>query len=182
MMPKFRIRQDIGQIADSYHRISVGGMYFRPYDALKDKVVGKYSAADWSLIFPEMTEEELAEYSNCSNVVVLIWCDGDTDEALGMLYLEEAHDDLDTLGFHGGTWNHNPAYHCKIYRSLVFLLNQLLIRSFKICTTCSLDNAKADKLQQAMGFEEKGRDECVIFKTLSVRKFTESSIVKRMLT
>ncbi len=69
-----------------------------------------------------------------------------------------------------------------IYRSLVFLLNQLLIRSFKIRTTCSLNNVKADKFQQAIGFEEVERDECVIFKKLSVCKFNESIIVKRMLT
>jgi hypothetical protein len=182
MMPKFRIRQEMEQMAGHDRKIAIGGMYFRPYDAQKDCIVARYSAADWSLIFPEMTEEELAEYSYCSNVVVLVWCDGDTDEAIGMLYLEEAHDDLGAVVFHGGTWNHNPAYYFKIYRSLVFLLNQLLIRSFKIRTTCSLNNAKADKFQQAIGFEEVERDECVIFKKFSVCKFNESIIVKRMLT
>jgi hypothetical protein len=180
-MPKFRIRQEFERIADSSRRIAVEGMYLRPYETQKDTVVANYSAADWSTIFGNMPEEELAEYSRCSNVVVLIWCDGRTDEAEGMLYLEEAHDNLGTLTFHGGTWNHSPAYYCKIYHSLIYLLNQLLMRGFNIRTTCGLTNAKADKLQRAMGFEETGRDEHVIFKQLSMRKFNESIIVKRML-
>ncbi len=181
MIPKFRIRQEMAQIASSNGKIMVGDMYFRLYDVKNDNIVAKYSAADWTLIFPGMTEEVLADYSICRNVVVLLWCDADTGEAQGMLYLEEAHDDLDTLVFHGGTWNHHPAYHCKIFHSLIFILNKLLTCGFNISTTCSLNNARVDKFHQALGFEEVGRDECVKIKKLSGRKFTESTIVERWL-
>ena len=180
-MPKFSIRQVFQQIAGHDKRIAVGGMYLRPYVPLKDTVVSNYSTTDWTLIFKGMTEEELAEYSRCSNVVVLIWCDANTDEAVGMLYWEEVYDHLGTLTFHGGTWNHVSTYFYEIYRSLIFLIKQLLQHGFNICTTCGLNNAKADRFQGAMGFVETGRDEWVAFKELDVRRFNESPIVKRML-
>jgi len=160
--------------------MTFGGMYFRLYDSGRDDVVKNYMVEDWNKIFKNTTEDDLRDLSNCENVVILLWCDIETDTPHGMLYFEEEYNHPFEVVFHGGTWNHSMKYHRDIFRSIVNILDFILSFKTSISTTCGIDNNRADKFQESLCFEEIKRDESTMYKVLDKQKYAESCFVKMM--
>lgn len=157
-----------------------GNMYFRMYNPAKDCVICNYTEEDWSFIFKGVDEDELKKLSVCTNVIILLWCDVDTDNPHGMIYLVESHIHPCEVSFHGGTWNHDSKFYFRLYYSLSNLMSFLLKIGAQIKTTCAIDNTKAKKILRSLGFEETHRDSELIYKALDLKKFEQSSIVRRM--
>ena len=49
-----------------------------------------------------------------------------------------------------------------------------------ISTTCGINNARADKFQNSLCFEEIKRDELVKYKVLNKQNFSKSSFVNKL--
>lgn len=162
--------------------MKIGGMYFRLYIPSEDVVVNNYVEEDWLRIFKNTTEEDIKDMSTCTNVVVLLWCDVDTDTPHGMLYFEEDFNQPTDVFFHGGTWDHNPKLFKKIFQSVVFVFDFILSFKFSIVTTCEIDNSRADRFQQSLCFEEIRRNDSTIYKVLNKEKYADSYFIKMMRT
>ena len=165
--------------AKNIHMV-IGNMYFRLYDPVKDVIVKNYNDEDWRKILSNITEDDFKDLFTCSNVVILIWCDLATDTPHGMLYFEENYNCPFEVLFHGGTWDHNPKYYREIFRSIVHVFDFMLNFKTIISTTCGIDNARADKFQNSLCFEEIKRDELVKYKVLNKQNFSESSFVNKL--
>ena len=170
---EYFIKNDIMQIGD---------MYFRVYDPSKDQIVDNYSKEDWHKILGNTTEEDLKDLYNCSNVVILLWCDKASDSSHGMVYLEEDIKQPCNVIFHGGTWDHNPKYFTKIFHSLIRIFDFILKFKASILTTCGITNITADKFQQGLCFEETKRDDVSIYKTLNKQLFRDSRFINKLRT
>lgn len=180
-MPNFQLKKKILSWLDNNNqKMIIGSMFFRPYNPLTDNITEQYSTTDWNLIFEGYTEDDMRELQECANVIILLWCDVASAKPHGMLYLEEPHDHLGELLFHGGTWDHSPNFFIRIYHSLVTLFQMLLDIGAKIKTTCGIDNNRADKFQKSLGFVEYMRDDRLSYKMLDKKKFEESPITMRI--
>lgn len=160
--------------------MTIGNMYFRLFNPSKDEIIKNYIEEDWSKIFTNATEDDLKDLCTCVNVVILMWCDADTDTPRGMLYFEEDFNSPFEVAFHGGTWDHNMKYYREIFRSIVCIFDFVLSFKTSIITTCGIDNYRADKFQKSLCFEETKRDESTIYKLLNKQYFTESCFLNTM--
>lgn len=180
-MPEFKIKKRLLALLNlNEQKLTMGRMFFRPYNPLNETIKDKYSANDWKLIFESYDEEDLKDLQRCANVIILMWCDTDTAKAHGMVYLEEPYNDLGALHYHGGTWDHNPKLFVEIFHSQIKLFNMLLNIGAGIKTTCGTKNIRADKYQKSLGFIEYDQDENLSYKMLDKDKFLNSPLVKRM--
>lgn len=164
----------------SNDRLSIGNMYFKPYNAITDRVVEKYVPEDWQKIFKDVTEEDLMDLSSCSNVVILIWYDKHLNLPHGMLYFEENHACPKDVAFHGGTWDHSSCYFRNIFKSVIHVFDYLLSYNINITTTCGLGNLRADKFQRQLCFETIGTMDSFIMKRLNKESYFESNFIKAL--
>ncbi|MGM9847657.1 MAG: hypothetical protein ACI31F_06870 [Muribaculaceae bacterium] len=160
----------------------VDKMYFRWYNPQEEDIVSKYTNDDWQKIFPGMVEGDLKDISTCANVVILVWCDRATNTPRGMVYLEENFHKRGEVIFHGGTWDHDRKYFKEIFRSLVTLLDFILLYKYALKTTCSINNRRADKFQESLCFKEVARDRTTIYKSLDKLKYEKSIFVNSVRT
>lgn len=163
-----------------HKKMHIGKMYFRLYDPRTEHVVSNYNTEDWNLIFQNTTEDDLKELSFCKNVTILIWCDKLNDTPLGMVLFEENIHIPNQVSFHGGTWEHSPQYYLEIFRSLTNLFDVILDENIEITTTCSIENQRAAKFQESLGFVEVNRDDHCIYKKLIRESYQASTVVNKM--
>ena len=176
------LRSVFEDYSSSKHMMTFGDMFIRLYNPLNDLIIPNYSKKDWHLIFSNINEDDLRDLNTCVNVVILLWCDMATGSPHGMAFLEENYDCPSEVSIHGGTWDHNPRYYRKIFRSLVRFLDFLLEYKTTIKTSCRKENCRADKFLNSLCFEDTRKDDSFNYKTLNKQMFKESLFINKLRT
>lgn len=178
--PSYSICPRIKNDLNKYHRFVFGQMYFRSYIPDEDSIVRNFTLEDWNRILKRWNEQDLQELCICTNVVILVWCELNTNKPCGFVYIEESSTKPLEIVFHGGAWNHGSMYFLQIYRSMASLFVYLSSLDAKITTSCSTENKRADRWQNSLGFVETNRTKTTIYKEFNLELFRHCVISNKL--
>lgn len=162
------------------HVLSTDHILFRLYQP-DDNAFGHFSRDDWNMIFPNVTLTQFNQWQNEDNIVMLTAIDRESLSPFGLLCFMASKTSSKRAYFHGGTWHHTTKDMLLAYEGLIYILDFMLQHNIGILVTCLIENAKANRFQNSLGFIEFGKNEELYYKYLDYEQFQKSSIVSRFL-
>lgn len=140
-----------------------------------------FSETDWAKIFTdassylEVNEFLSKGYGQCFVARNLL---NNEDFAFVFIYMRDFKEN--TIVFHGGGWkNGNTMLH---YTALVYLLDKLFRKGYKIRTSCLLSNKKAFRFIRSVGFVNHYTSENYHYFWLPYKRFINTNIYKRIMS
>lgn len=149
------------------------------YSIKNIKSENMFSETDWSKIFTDLSSYlEVNEFLSlgCGQCFVARNLLNNEDFAFVFICLEDYK--ANKIVFHGGGWKQgNTMLH---YTALVYLLERLFKRGYKIRTSCLRSNQKAFRFIHSVGFINHYTSENYHYFWLPYKRFINTNIYKRI--
>ncbi len=146
-------------------------------------VIDKFSKEDWHKIASDIdSEEELRELleSFPHKIQAFVLYENGTNEAIGFIYLLKERRNYKTLSYHGGGWKRSIKFTYLYLRGTILMIEHILSQGYKVQTYCSIENSKAYKFMQSLGFVKYSIAESCIRQWINTKRLRNSLIYKKI--
>lgn len=151
-------------------------------DYEQEAVCSKFSCDEWQLIASDIHSDEewrqfVAEY--CDLVECYILKLKSNGKSIAFVYLYRDPLSNNVISVHGGGWGKTMRLSLLYYRGLIVMLEHLLNLGFKVRTSCLIENKRAYRFLQSVGFVKYNSFEGYVYMWINEKRLKSSAIYKR---